>query len=257
MLLSLWAVPLWADDALMGGLHCGDVVTITATPDPGYRFSHWSDGNTDNPREIEMSDAVNLTAVYEPVCKDETVPVVWLYDQLMMVNVNSMQSMGYIFSEQSVTWYRIVGDIDVTSSQSDDQVLGTGYYYNLSPDQKGAFYAAVDVSATPPGSQPRCSDMLYSQPILKGMTALDDVIDQPILLVPNYVSPGEPMQLVGLQPSQHYTIQIYDAVGRKLEEYALAGEQQYTVTAQSVPGYYMVKVISKHGELVLKYVVKK
>ena len=44
----------------------GDTITITATPDDGYYFDGWSDGNTDNPREIEITGD---TAVY-PIFKE-------------------------------------------------------------------------------------------------------------------------------------------------------------------------------------------
>lgn len=40
--------------------------------DPGYQFSHWSDGNTENPREITIYEDTELTAYYKPVlCKVE------------------------------------------------------------------------------------------------------------------------------------------------------------------------------------------
>ena len=44
----------------------GDTITITATPDDGYYFDGWSDGNTDNPREIEITGD---SAVY-PIFKE-------------------------------------------------------------------------------------------------------------------------------------------------------------------------------------------
>lgn len=257
LMLSLWVVPVLAEDAEMGGLHCGDVVTITATPDVGYRFVRWSDGNTDNPREIEITQAVNLYAEYAPICQTATVPVLWLYDQLMMVNVDSLQRMGYIFSEQSVSWYRIVGDTDADVAEQDDQLLATGYFYNLLPGQTGTFYAAVDISATPPVSPPRCSDILYSVPIQRGQTGLDDMlIDGEISLLPNYVRPGTPMEVRGLNAKWLYTMEVYDAVGRKIEEYTSYGKESYTLIAQQIPGYYLVRVTSKDGEVVLKYVVK-
>jgi len=39
--------------------------SITATPNPGYSFSHWSDGNSDNPRSILLSQDIELTAFFE------------------------------------------------------------------------------------------------------------------------------------------------------------------------------------------------
>ena len=41
-----------------------DEVTLTATPIRGARFSHWSDGNTDNPRRYAATEDRNDTAVF-------------------------------------------------------------------------------------------------------------------------------------------------------------------------------------------------
>ena len=40
--------------------------TITATPEYGYRFSHWNDGNTDNPRDVYLTQDTLFTAYFEP-----------------------------------------------------------------------------------------------------------------------------------------------------------------------------------------------
>ena len=42
--------------------YCGQTVTLTPTPATGYHFVRWSDGNTDNPRRIEISSE---TTVFE------------------------------------------------------------------------------------------------------------------------------------------------------------------------------------------------
>ena len=39
--------------------------TVTATPNVGYQFVKWSDGNTDNPRKIVMTEDVTLEAIFE------------------------------------------------------------------------------------------------------------------------------------------------------------------------------------------------
>ena len=39
-------------------------VTITATPDEGYEFSGWSDGNTEATRVITASEDLTLTATF-------------------------------------------------------------------------------------------------------------------------------------------------------------------------------------------------
>ena len=42
----------------------GEIAVLTATPEEGYAFSQWSDGNTDNPRNITMTQDTTLTAVF-------------------------------------------------------------------------------------------------------------------------------------------------------------------------------------------------
>ena len=41
-----------------------DFVTLTGTPDYGYHFTQWSDGNTDNPRTIELTQDTTFTAEF-------------------------------------------------------------------------------------------------------------------------------------------------------------------------------------------------
>ena len=44
----------------------GDKVIVTATPDSGYYFSQWSDGDTDNPRIFEITPYFELGAFFLP-----------------------------------------------------------------------------------------------------------------------------------------------------------------------------------------------
>lgn len=45
---------------------CGNTVSITATPVTGYHFTQWQDGNTDNPRQIEVKASASYTASFAP-----------------------------------------------------------------------------------------------------------------------------------------------------------------------------------------------
>ena len=45
-----------------GSYDQGTKVTVTATPDGEFLFDRWSDGNTDNPREITVTSNLSLTA---------------------------------------------------------------------------------------------------------------------------------------------------------------------------------------------------
>ncbi len=44
----------------------GTTATLTATADEHYRFTQWSDGNTDNPRTISVEDNATYTAEFTP-----------------------------------------------------------------------------------------------------------------------------------------------------------------------------------------------
>ena len=48
-------------------------VIITATANTGYRFSRWSDGNTDNPRTLTLTSDTTLTAEFIPATAVENV----------------------------------------------------------------------------------------------------------------------------------------------------------------------------------------
>ena len=47
-----------------GNYPYGTEITISANDIPGYTFTEWSDGNTDNPRTISLSDDISLTPSY-------------------------------------------------------------------------------------------------------------------------------------------------------------------------------------------------
>ena len=48
-----------------GDAGIGKTVTITAEPKEGHKFKQWSDGNTENPRTVTITDGMNLKAEYE------------------------------------------------------------------------------------------------------------------------------------------------------------------------------------------------
>lgn len=49
-----------------GGIYKQDTtITITAIPNKGYQFNQWSDGNTDNPRQVIVTQDSVFTAIFE------------------------------------------------------------------------------------------------------------------------------------------------------------------------------------------------
>ncbi|MBR5778006.1 MAG: leucine-rich repeat domain-containing protein [Bacteroidales bacterium] len=53
----------------------GSQVTITATPNQGYRFVSWNDGNTDNPRTITVTEEATYIATFEEAVGIENIDV--------------------------------------------------------------------------------------------------------------------------------------------------------------------------------------
>ena len=56
-----------------GTYEYGASITLTATPDTGYKFKQWSDGNTDSQRTITVSGAASYTAQFEKLTYAVTV----------------------------------------------------------------------------------------------------------------------------------------------------------------------------------------
>ncbi len=45
---------------------CGSQVTLTASPQTGYQFDRWSDGNTDATRVVDVTGDETYTAYFKP-----------------------------------------------------------------------------------------------------------------------------------------------------------------------------------------------
>ena len=47
-----------------GSYEQGSICTLSAMPFNGYVFTHWNDGNTDNPRDVEVNGNITLIAYF-------------------------------------------------------------------------------------------------------------------------------------------------------------------------------------------------
>lgn len=119
-----------------GSFDSGSVVSISASPDPNYRFKQWSDGNTDNPRSITVNGDITLSATFEliPPYEEKTVTeynnllliqslipcLSWKFGGIRPSNPNngdvycSVNENGNITSVQQfngIEWVKVVGSI--------------------------------------------------------------------------------------------------------------------------------------------------
>ena len=153
----------WAQDE---GYHCGDSIRIEATPAAGYHFVEWSDGNTENPRLIAIDGDIELRAIFAPDCGTYAqVPVIQLYDWMLMLNRDTLQKQHYELSETDIRWYRVVGEADdLETFTGDDELVGEGFYLTLGEKLTGTgqYYAVIDVSRNM-AQGALCSDYMRSE----------------------------------------------------------------------------------------------
>jgi hypothetical protein len=86
-----------------------DQVTITATPIYGYHFTQWSDGNTDNPRALVLTQDTAFTAEFAPnqyqlslatnYSEMGSVQGAGTYDYLTEIEISATANYGYHFTQ--------------------------------------------------------------------------------------------------------------------------------------------------------------
>ena len=242
------SAPIWALDLL-----CGTWIELRANPVEGWHFERWSDGNTDSVRQIEVTSSFTLYAHFAQNCEQYTLPVVSLYDWLLMLDMQTIQQAGYFFNPQDVTWYRVRGVADEPGDETngDDEAIAKGYYLTLNQSMVGTgdYYAVADVSATPSGK--RCSDYLRSELVHYAASAASSAP----MLEPTIVQPNEPQRLLRLNPNKPTTVTVYDISGHRLQSFSTEGVDRLNLQAAPVAGCYQVLVQNGEQQTMLRYIV--
>lgn len=150
---------------------CGERVQIKASPLPGYRFVQWSDGETDSVRivDIDGDQDIELTAIFEPKCREPQAPVDRIYDWLLVVNRQELVSQGWLTTEASddnVKWYKIVDPIDPIgvhelADPTCDPVVMSGFSLILKDGESWQdYYAEVNVDAAKAEKEYMCTTVM-------------------------------------------------------------------------------------------------
>ena len=250
-LCSLFLTPGRADEVA-----CGTWLQLRAVPIEDWHFERWSDGNTDSVRLIEITSDTTLYAHFAPNCSDyAALPVVSLYDWLLMLDVKTIQAKGYFFAEDNVTWYRVRGAPDKIEDDvgKDDEILTTGYYLTIDRSFKGTgdYYAIVDVSGSPSGLL--CTSLMRSELVHYTSSAAPPAP----FLEPTMVRPNEQQRLLQLNPDYPTTVTIYDMSGHRLQTLTAEGVERLILQAAPVAGCYQVLVQNGEERTVLRYIVIK
>lgn len=236
---------------------CGTWLTLRATAIEDWHFERWSDGNTDSVRLIEITSDTTLYAHFAPNCGDyAALPVISLYDWLLMLDVRTIQARGYFFGEENVAWYRVRGAPDRIdgSGGKDDERMATGYYLTIDQSFKGTgdYYAIVDVSGSPSGLL--CTGLMRSELVRYTSSLAPPKLP---MLEPTIVRPNEPQWLMQLNPDHPTTATIYDMSGHRLQTLTAEGAERMLLQAAHVAGCYQVVVQNGEQRTVLRYIVIK
>ncbi|MBR1717472.1 MAG: leucine-rich repeat protein, partial [Paludibacteraceae bacterium] len=109
-----------------------DEVTLTANPDYGYHFTQWSDGNTDNPRTIVLTQDTTFNAEFAidktGNCGDDNA-LIWTYDaetKTLTITGNGTLNSNYYFGIEAPTQMQklVIGN-EITS-------IGDSAFYGMS-----------------------------------------------------------------------------------------------------------------------------
>jgi len=222
-----------------------------------YTFSGWTPTivpATEDATYIAIYDSTALVPNAENCVECQNAPVVALYDYLLMLNVKVLKAQGYIFTDQDVHWYRVVGEIDnldAPPADRDDELIATGMYLTIAQNLSGTgnYYVVVDMSKTT--STTLCSG--YMRSVLVNYTSAP--ARHSVALLPNVIRGAGVMTLNGLLPEENTTIAVYDPTGRLIQTFTSTGANEYKLTAVPQQGCYHVRVESETLQTTLKYVV--
>jgi len=130
-----------------GSYNYGAQATLSAAANAGYHFSQWSDGNTDNPRIITVSNNASFTAVFvtnnyvlnvvsgNPVAG--TVSGSGTYEYMSLINITATPYYGYHFTQ----W----NDNNTENPRMVTVTQNSTYTAQFAPNE----YAVAVVSANP------------------------------------------------------------------------------------------------------------
>ena len=236
---------------------CGTMLKLRATAVEDWHFERWSDGNTDSVRVIEIISDTTLYAHFAPNCGDyAALPVISLYDWLLVLDVSSIQERGYLLKEDNVTWYRVKGIPDKIEEDTgrDDEQLSKGFYLTIDSSFVGTgdYYAVVDVGTDTSGIL--CTGLMRSE--LVHYTSSAPAPKKTPVLEPTYVRPYEAQRLLRLDPDQPTTVNLYDMSGHCLQTLTADGVERMSLQAAGSTGCYQVIVKNGKKRYVLRYIVK-
>ena len=171
-------------------------------------------------------------------------------NRIFLFDLNAFSStFGWTPAPEQVSWYKVVGEVDVYGEMGDDELVGVGHSYNLPEGEVmvGGYYAIVEQHAV---SVDDCETIYRSTVIYAIASGIAPK------LVPNVVYPDEVLTIKNLDESQIHQILVYGASGELIATYKADKVGEFMFNAANATGYYLVDIINTNGSTTLRYVVK-
>ncbi|MBQ8045278.1 MAG: T9SS type A sorting domain-containing protein, partial [Bacteroidales bacterium] len=268
-----------------GEYEFGASATITATPNEGYSFVSWNDGNTDNPRAITITEDATYIANFAAntysitVISDNdsmgTVLGGGEYEFETEVTIIAIPNEGYHF----VSWndgntnnpriITLTGDttfianftldnytVTVTSandsmgivSGSGEYVFGTEVTITATPNEGYRFVSWNDGNTDNPRTITVTEDATYIATFEEGVGIESRDMLSELTFYPNPTS-----GIITFNRNDIMKVEVLDAMGRTVEVY----ENAYTIDISKLAkGYYAMRITTAEGVAVRKVIRK-
>ena len=211
-------------------------------------------------------EVYELDLTVHKVQKTDSLPAGAEYGMLLLINRVKLREDWNIDLKDDMTdkvlWYQVKGAVDVwddltthhdlyNDPTDQDVYVGSGFYYTDGHNiLDGEYYAILDWSL--PTDVP-CYHVWRTE-ILTPQTPET----APIRLMPNRVQNGGVMLLTGIDwTAGTTTVKMVTASGQTIRTIELTNEAETELTAEGIPGVYLLRVDNDRQHETLKYIIVK
>ena len=256
-----------------GAYPAGTTVTLTATANPGYTFSHWNDGITSNPRTVTVNSNLSFTANFLANTYTITVDAnpsnggtvtgggSYHYGEIATLRATPNSGFTFVgwndgstelthnvtvtgnatytatFSQGTVTYY----SVNLVCNSSEGSVEGGGFYPAGSTitiqaiPNEGYFFEKWSDESTRNPRQITVNSNITLAAFFKG-TGVDEGELNPMTLYPNPAM--ESIHILGIEANS--TIEIYNSLGERVRT-VNAGPDQEIGVSDLASGLYLMR----------------
>ena len=173
-------------------------------------------------------------------------------NRIFLLHLNDFEArFGWTPAPEEVTWYKVVGEVDIYGVAGDDIVVGTGHSYN-EPDgstiQPGDYYALI--IRTEVENPDDCHTTMRSMVLSSGIATASPQ------LVSTVVHTNDNLRIINLNSEEITEIYVYNMAGELIDTYVVDQASEFIFNANHVSGYYLIDVQTTNAKTTLRYIVK-